>query len=338
MHAGQVLDMQADLIDRFKQPYFRQIVKYTLNVDDKKRSDQIVNVMEKHVQNAYAYHVNADMSDLVMHAAHMLEDDDLADLSLPPTQIGIVRFDKALPLRDARGKTMMIHWMTWGPGTYEVNGKYESGIMSTCWNDLEEPDEVALAMFDLDSKTNVAEFVKSGLHTRALQEKHLRDFKHEMGRWSVIGTSMLFPGDKLGGEYITVDEGYAEQIEASGDTPYAFTNTDRYLHALWLLMNQTITTVEDETPSAAFRKRATKKNLPASRVTVIKLRRTSGSQRAEGESHVEWSHRWITRGHWRWQPCGTRREERRRIWINSYVKGPEGKPLVVTDKVYSLVR
>lgn len=338
MHAGQVIDLQADLIDRFTRPYFRQILKYTLNVDSPKRANLLIDVMEKHAQNAYAYHVNAEMSDLVLHAAHMLEDDDLVDLSLPPTQIGLVRFDKPLPLRDARGKVMLIHWMSWGPGTYETeDGHYESGILSTGWNDLEDPDEVAVAMFDLDSEANQKRFEEIGLRTRSMQTEHMDMFKAAMGRWSVIGTSMMFPGLALGGEYVQVGEEYAKQIEAEGDTPYGFTNTDRYLHALWLLMNQTIVTVEDEDLTGPFKRRAVRKNLPH-RVTVIKLRRKAHPSVSNGESHVEWQHRWVTRGHWRWQPCGTGRNERRRIWINSYIKGPDDKPLVVSDKVYSLVR
>lgn len=43
---------------------------------------------------------------------------------------------------------------------------------------------------------------------------------------------------------------------------------------------------------------------------------------------VDWGCRWKVRGHWRNQPYGPHGSLRRRIWIDEYVKGPEGKPLV----------
>jgi hypothetical protein len=53
---------------------------------------------------------------------------------------------------------------------------------------------------------------------------------------------------------------------------------------------------------------------------------------------VEWSKRWVVRGHWRWQSYGPGRTERRRIWISPFIKGPDGAPLVVSEKVYDLRR
>lgn len=337
MHAGQVIDLQSDFISRFTDPYFRRIVTATLNGGDTATppdyKDLLVTVVAKHAQNAYAYHVNSEMSDLVQHAADMLDDEDVVDLSLPPTQIGLVRFDKPLMIRDARGKFMKIHWMTWGPGTVSTEHGPESGILTTSWNDLEDPDEVALEMFDPDSKPNREHAPMS----RSEMIEHMDEFKRACGRWSVVGTSLMFGGDPLDSKYLALREEQAEKIRQEGDEPHSFTNSDRLIHALWLLMNQTIVTVEDENLTGPFKRRAVRKNLPQ-RVTVIRLRRKAHPSVGGGESHIEWQHRWITRGHWRWQPCGTGRNERRRIWINAYIKGPEDMPLKQSDKVYSLVR
>lgn len=46
---------------------------------------------------------------------------------------------------------------------------------------------------------------------------------------------------------------------------------------------------------------------------------------AETASH--WSCRWVVDGHWRHQPCGPAKVERRLTWIDAYLKGPDGLPL-----------
>jgi hypothetical protein len=139
---------------------------------------------------------------------------------------------------------------------------------------------------------------------------------------------------------------YQAQLLAEGCSPTPGTNGLRYLHALWLLMNQTVTTTEDGHVERAARRRASRRNLPP-KVTVIRLRREAGAARGEGESLVEWSHRWLVRGYWRWQHVsehypGAQELEpgdwRARIWINPHVRGPEGLPIVQSEKVISLER
>lgn len=47
-----------------------------------------------------------------------------------------------------------------------------------------------------------------------------------------------------------------------------------------------------------------------------------------GKRHINWTHRWEVAGHWRTYQDG------KRVWIASYVKGPEDKPLVQSVHVY----
>ena len=46
-----------------------------------------------------------------------------------------------------------------------------------------------------------------------------------------------------------------------------------------------------------------------------------------------YAHRWVVRGHWRNQPHGKARAQRRLQWVPSYTKGPEGAPLLASEKV-----
>lgn len=58
--------------------------------------------------------------------------------------------------------------------------------------------------------------------------------------------------------------------------------------------------------------------------------------RFEGESTETartYRHRWVVRGHWRQQAVGPKRGQRRLTWVPSYIKGPEGAPLLTTDTV-----
>jgi hypothetical protein len=236
-----------------------------------------------------------------------------------------VRFEKPLPMHDARGKLMKIHWMLWGPAVVQVvkkDGKVEGvpGIAVSWFNDhFEDPDDYASEILAADDDPDFRKKVIQAV-----------------GRWGFIGCDVLEQGRLIGAPFSPLSPGEAAAILASGDTPSPHTNTHRYIHALWLMLNQTITKTEDEYVRKTALKRAQRIGLPG-RVTVITLRRTVAA-RNQGESLVEWSHRWVVRGHWRWQHYGPGGESKRRIWIAPHVKGPEDKPLKVSEKVYNLSR
>ena len=110
-----------------------------------------------------------------------------------------------------------------------------------------------------------------------------------------------------------------------------------FIVTLWRLCQQSLASRLGEDPSRTARRRMGKAHLPVSPITVISLRRVSGQE--HGESHVEWQHRWMVRGHWRRQPYRENGETvYRYIYINPYLKGPEDMPLLHRDKVNALVR
>jgi hypothetical protein len=112
----------------------------------------------------------------------------------------------------------------------------------------------------------------------------------------------------------------------------------RWLVAMWRLMQQSLATVEREGPSRQVRRQLARRNNEVRTVSVIALRRKA-SPAVEGSREVVWSHRWIRRGHWRQQPCKENGDwVTRVIWIHPTICGPEDKPLLVRDRVYSLRR
>lgn len=109
--------------------------------------------------------------------------------------------------------------------------------------------------------------------------------------------------------------------------------------------------IELTKPARAVRRRAerTEAKFPEyGDVQVITLRTFLGKA-AKKSDHtpptegVEWRHRWLVRGHWAWRRCNpenadTGEDRRKRVYIESYVKGPEDRPLIIRDKLYAVVR
>lgn len=76
----------------------------------------------------------------------------------------------------------------------------------------------------------------------------------------------------------------------------------------------------------------------ANSVNVIRLRAISRrSGNVSDEEIVDWTCRWIVRGHWReqWYPSLDRHQP---VFINPYIKGPDDKPLKDTSRLFAVVR
>lgn len=79
--------------------------------------------------------------------------------------------------------------------------------------------------------------------------------------------------------------------------------------------------------------------LGANAIHVIRLRRIEHRSHNGEATHVEWSCRWIVSGHWRRQPCGLARGDRRLLWVHSHIKGPESKPMKApAARVFAVIR
>lgn len=90
----------------------------------------------------------------------------------------------------------------------------------------------------------------------------------------------------------------------------------------------------------ASRRQAERRAMSTDReVAVIRLRYASSGPSASSDSaSIEWSCRWWVAGHWRQQPCGEGRNERRPTWISPYLKGPEDRPIKTAPRVFAVVR
>lgn len=347
MRSAQVIDQQNDLHARLTgSPVFWECVAECfaqgLGVRETRSSNVarelgqagawLADLHAGHVRKAYAWHVSEDVSAVAEHAAATLDDTDAFDLALAPSPYGMARFDRPLAFTDVRGDAIKGHWIVWGPAT--INNA--DGVLVVVYNDTDDPYE------PLD--------VVEGR-------------RPIMGRWSWVGATFQANGEAVGEPLLVPEQEQAARVAADGVEPRAASNPLRYLHALWLLLGQPLAAIVEPDLSRADRKRHGRMPVPG-KVSVIGLRRGQTSTRGDGESLVEWQHRWLVRGHWRWQPVGPVgrgavdlhdhqwgdkvvsvgsihrpcqvvgcRRVLSRLWVTGHVKGPEDKPLVVRDKV-----
>lgn len=109
------------------------------------------------------------------------------------------------------------------------------------------------------------------------------------------------------------------------------------LASSWLLMQQPL--LVDRTRERADKptvRSLAREGLPVPEVSVVDLRRQYTPQDRDPDAGTDgrrYRHRWVVSGHWRDQAYGPGRLLRRQTWIPSHVKGPEGAPLLSTEKV-----
>lgn len=108
------------------------------------------------------------------------------------------------------------------------------------------------------------------------------------------------------------------------------------LASAWLLMQQPLLIDRSaERADKATARAYARDGLRSPEVTVVDLRRqyTPQDRDPDAGSGRHYKHRWIVSGHWRNQAHGPGRSLRRQTWVPSHVKGPEGAPLLSTEKV-----
>jgi hypothetical protein len=102
------------------------------------------------------------------------------------------------------------------------------------------------------------------------------------------------------------------------------------------------------------RERESNRKLPHfGQINIISLRRTEQTGQIHEDDERQWklTHRIMVRGFWRWQwhptpsdpdheceHCKAPKGYHQQIWINPFIKGPDGTPLVIKDRVFKVER
>lgn len=318
--AGELLDLQIDLIDRLmNQPDFEELIKGTLSTwaqaGHGNNIPHIPPLLQMHAKLAARYRVSADMVTMIEHAASQLENTDCFTQSLLPTPAGIVRFDRPLVLIDVRGNQMLIHAMTWGPALVKYPNGLKNTTLFSMWNDPTTQTDV--------------------YSQQAIEMFGAQPYYELCGRWSFIGSDIVKEGTRVGSRVI---DPHKHNLVAADDVDAAeFTNVFRYFVAFLMLLKQKVVRQITETPTRGSRRRAQRAGIESTDVTTIDIRRSSPDEPSVGGTGtVEWSRRWVVRGHWRNAKVGKGRQEVERVWVTGHVKGPQDKPLIVSTKIYDV--
>lgn len=107
-----------------------------------------------------------------------------------------------------------------------------------------------------------------------------------------------------------------------------------------MFLEQEIVVAHKESPQRALRRRCERDGIVLPSCHVVTLRREVGEEihGHDGGGVVEWSHRWVVRGHWRRQFYPSRGGHAP-VWIHPHVKGPADKPFVdAAPTVYRVAR
>lgn len=214
-----------------------------------------------------------------------------------PSAAGFAWLDEPVSFTDFSGTVNIVRALSWGPMLFRPPGTEPAqGTRITSW-----------------------------------AESDLKAFRN----WRVTGA----------GESSSVFVPYGKPITTGiSDDP------TRWLHCLWLFTGTEIARESREQADRPARRRAARAGLDGNvRVIMLPRRNYPGT---DGQRDVSWSHRWIVQGHARHlgdyreaghephhartakqrQPCAVCGE--RTTWVRPYVKGPDGKPLTATNKVF----
>jgi hypothetical protein len=105
------------------------------------------------------------------------------------------------------------------------------------------------------------------------------------------------------------------------------------LIAAWLLIGQKLAETTPAGVDRAIRKAYQRAGRLAPEVRLVRIRGAVSTEPRRGEPRAaeqpgrDYQHRWWVRGHWRNQPYGPGRAQRKLIFIDPQIRGPQDKPI-----------
>lgn len=335
MKPSQVLEEQVDLLKWWRSPMGMEYASGFVDKESEKEHSMIdqgwdghhlVANESHHLDRAPTYWVSKAMTELVEQAAKKMNAESLYETSLP-SRSGFIWFDKLVHSYDVNLQAVNVRAVMWAPVTMRIQGTSNevSGVILSLYSDTREFGEDELL-------------------------RKLRDEKPDYIR-NMPRLLLLHMRPWVFGEDFMVDEKAARltATELLGEDPpeewvSQMAYMTRFMFSFWKLVQMPIAVHEKHHPDRASSRRMARGGitLPNEEINVVLLRKTrpkaKNNDDGEGDQDaIEWSHRWLVDGFWRWQWYPTR-ERHEQIWISPYIKGPEDRPLIIKDKVYAWKR
>lgn len=319
----KVLDEQISLLEWVDSPFGEGWADWYLDttpgmkkvgrVTSDNRAKESTRLILQEVGTAETVYITKDMCDLIEHAAKQMP-----DMRLEPHMLfwqnAFIRFERPV----------MMEWDIAGdPQEVPVMG------MTSLVSDVIDADHM--------EATGSIKFNKGVIHITLIDVDRTEGLTRDQ-----VGID-LFPYDlsawSFNKEWETVEEPEGESRETFVDAGLA--RQRKLLLATHLISAQKLAQVSGYKPSRGLRRRAERSGFATyGEIRVVTLRRhyvPSLEDKDSEHEDVEWSHRWVVKGHWRKQYYPSR-DEHELIWIQPYVKGPQDKPLIIKDTVYNLKR
>jgi hypothetical protein len=274
---------------------------------------QLPRLVEAAIFNADPIYIDPDMMTVAEAAFGTIKPELLQATDLI-TPSGFMLLPRPIRFPDIRNKFVANRAILWTPARYK-----------SAENDTEAAGILLFLFSHIDDDDDYWHKVNPNIHL--IESRELDHIYTSQMRRYFLGTNNLI---------LNHVEPWPFNRRPGIDDPRSL---DPYVQTLWRLLAQTITTKTKSRASTPFRKRAAKATFPEKQITVVTLRRPRHAPNEDYEpKNVDWTHRWLVSGHWRNQYFPSI-DMHRQIWVGSYVKGPDDKPLKIRKvRIFELVQ
>lgn len=341
MRAGEALRFKRDLSHNIRThygEYAQSLLTSLRNRPTQLERDTLGNVITElglpTVKDAEVLYVGQDVMDEYLNRALGPEPKQLGAVNaIPYVSRGLVIFERPITLNPnallesaSEDDDAVVHFpitaMSWATGKVPaIDGMtqkviWKDGVLVILWS----------------SKRDIRQTFKAGGE----------DVEPTLVAYPMSFASAVFGGWFLpepGGAF-TPDEDNAGFYD--GDTPEsaAMATAIVMAHTLWEMLSEELLLSRKVDANKRQKKMLRKAKMTDTGISVIELRHVTyvGGDPQDGEDRIiDWSHRWYVRGHAR-RIRDRKTGEIKVVWVKPYIKGPDGKPLRVTEKVYALKR
>jgi hypothetical protein len=272
------------------------------------------------VGGARVYWTSGDMLELALHAAASMPDEPLLETD-PPCPVGMFFFERSIGVTASNGDWLPVRAFTWcitgmPLGSFGKDGDFQ----------ISRPQELQEGTL----WSYYSDIVDFGLINPA-----------PYPGWDGMKARLLFFGDSFepfGEKEQSVETEAAASDATLDELLLTRVRLRRLPRALWTLSRQRLATISVRRAPRQERRAMERAGSPVHpEILIVQLRHIGHDALVGGEHAVEWTRRWMVGGHWRnqWLPSV---KAHRLQWIAPYIKGPEGKPLILPRKIHELVR
>lgn len=285
-----------------------------------------VDEIKKVLADTDNYYVSPQMVELAQSVAPTMPDEVLLPNDVP-CDVGWMKLGRPFRMIDVRMKYLSMTSLMWC-----VVGDYVRVWHFTHRDDM--TDSVNLDLFE-----RFGEVAYRKLPMMSLTHVFEMKFGEELPRGISWDTALPFDAKVEIDEIVNPDGTKSlrlstdQEIDITQQPTYVRSPLAEFILCIWRLCQQALATITVEQAGRQTRRRAMKQNLPDKPVSVVTLRRID--HKDHGDSHVEWTHRWLVSGHWRHQPI---KDGYRWVYIHPYLKGPDDKPILIRQRVKALIR